>query len=114
MEILLLIVVIVGFISNILITRFLLRQISEKIKFLSYGETQTSQEASSFDFKGMFKNGLPGSSTPHFDAPAKNQVDDDENDLEFNEQTFSNLPKDLKVEVEGGDTYIPYGREEKN
>lgn len=46
------------------------------------------------------------------DKPMKNDVmDQDLNDVEFSEQVFDSFPKELKVEVEGGDTQSPPGFE---
>lgn len=113
MELLLLILIVVGFISNILITRHLLKQIAKKIAFSSQADYQKDFEDSvPSPVQESMKGGLPGSFLQKYDLPTKNQIGEDENDFEFNEQTFSNLPKDVKIEVEGGDTYIPAGYSE--
>lgn len=49
------------------------------------------------------------------DKPSKNTVlDVDENEVELNENIPMAVPPDVKMEVEGGDSYIPPGYASKS
>lgn len=114
MELLLLIVIIVGFTANALFLRSLLKQVSNKISFLVQGEdapsipsSQSKEAAPSLPFppvSGIYKS--------PFDQPLPNQIGEDEGSLELSEQNLASLPKDVKFEVEGGDVHTPPGFEE--
>ena len=52
--------------------------------------------------------------TPKYTPGEANKVDDGEKDMiEFSENTPFELPKDIKFEIEGGDTAIPPGYSER-
>lgn len=118
MELLLLVVVLSGFIVNVLVTRHLLSQIAEKIQF-TQGESPTASSAYTTSLPPLMKSStynplMKNSGTGVYaDKPVKNDVmEQDLNDIEFSEQSFATLPKDLKFEVEGGDSATPPGFEE--
>lgn len=111
MDFLILGVLVLGFLVNILVTRFLMKRVADKINFLS----SNSQEVA---IPSTPLNPAPNPSGKGFpflspvDKPAPNQMNEDDNDVEFNEQNFSNLPDNVKLIVEGGDTHVPPGFEE--
>lgn len=116
MEVLILVTVIVGFITNIFVMRYFFRQLSQKTT-LPEGTTSTTYPTQSIinplNNNPLFNN-TSGGTTPFEMPTAPNQVmDENLNDVEFNEQTFNSLPSDLKVEVEGGDTNTPPEFDEK-
>ena len=119
MEVLVIVLLFVGFIANIVIMRYFFKGISDKVTFLvsNYLETDTSIPnpplpiATGLPFK-QYSNGTNSAFRFPVDKPLPNQIDEDINDLEFNEQNLSSLPADIKIEVEGGDIHTPPGFEQ--
>lgn len=95
---------------NIGVMRYFFKRVADKITFLQ-DVTSTTTTAIPTEPKTLGTN--PLFRVPQ-DKPAANTVmEADENDIEFNEQTFNSLPADLKIDIEGGDTQTPPGFEEK-
>ena len=109
MEVLLLIVLVVGFVGNFFFMRYFFKRISDKLTFLSSETTSeipsTPYSPTEMDVRRLFK--LPKETQT--DKPLPNQIGENEEMIDVNEQTFTNLPKDVKFEVEGGDTQTPPG-----
>lgn len=111
MELLLLIVLIIGFSATILFMRSFIKQLSDKVAFFASDESSAevpTQAQNSLPFPPLATN----TSKPLFDKPSPNQVGEDESAIELSEQNLSALPKDVKFEVEGGDMHLPPGFEE--
>ncbi len=107
MDSILLVSIILGFVLNIVIMRFFFKRLADKVSF-NNGQT-VEPTLTSIPTVSSLKQTV---ASPAFalapDLPAKNSVfETDANEMEFNEQTFSTLPSDIKVEVEGGDTGAP-------
>ena len=102
MEILLLIVLVLGFAINIIFMRFFFKRISDKLFFFSPQEQDSPPGVPTPGY-------IPQDSASKqlFDQPYPNQVGEDDSALELSEQNLSSLPKDVKFEVEGGDTQTP-------
>jgi len=123
MELILLLVVTVGLVFNIVLMRYFFKRLSDKINFITQSPSdETFNEKIDVTGTKPFTN---GNTIPQginlFNTPiqkperaAPNELAEEENDFELNEQIFSNLPADIKVEVEGGDTQTPPGFENKN
>lgn len=110
MELLLLIVVIAGFVTNLLALRFFLKQISDKIEFNSPLSDEVDPLTKNSDgappMVAIPRNQKMPYTLP-VDKPSANQITDDENDFEVNEQNIGTLPTNIKLEVEGGDGQVP-------
>lgn len=88
-----------------------MKRISDKINFLTNTSVdQPEQAAIPVPSASLFPQA--SQSFQHHDTPSPNQVDTDENEIEFNEQNLPNLPADVKLAVEGGDSNTPPGFEE--
>lgn len=110
MEPLLLIVLLVGFIANILFMRFFFKRVSDKLTFLTHDEEQTQQtHPAAFTGGSLPFPPINASYRAPVDAAIPNQVGENEESLELSEQNLSALPKDVKFEVEGGDVHTPPG-----
>lgn len=102
--------------------RFFFKQTIEKITLLL--ESKKSEELTlekepiidalpSFGMRSPLRTSIP---TPgqYVDKPSKNTVlDVDENELELNENTPFVVTPDVKIEVEGGDSFTPPGFSER-
>lgn len=118
MELLLLVVLISGFIINILLTKYWFKQLLNKIQEQSHQsrEIPSSTYVAPLPIKSStYSPFMKGATTGTYqDRPVKNDVmEQDLNDIEFSEQSFATLPKDLKLEVEGGDTTPPGFEEDR-
>ncbi len=114
MELLLLIVLVVGLATNILVMRYFFKRISDKISFLT-ADTTIDVPSTPYKPDSPLKqfpwqnNGTTGTYRSPVDLPTPNQIDNDEETLELNEQNLTSLPKDVRLEVEGGDMHTPPG-----
>lgn len=112
MEVVLLVALILGFTANIVITRYLIKRIADKVSFLTnVPEVSIPSVATGTPVKTQATTTTATTRSP-FDPASPNQLADDENAVEFNEQNFSSLPADVKLAVEGGDVHTPPGFEE--
>ena len=115
MELLLLIVLVVGFATNILFMRFFFKRISDKVTFSSGIEEEKNGAYIPHNnplMNNLFRPSHASTAySPPIEKPAPNQIGEENLDLELSEQNFSGLPKDVKFAVEGGDTHIPPGFE---
>lgn len=118
MEFVILGVLFLLFLLNLLVMRLFFKRLSDKINFISQDTPAASSiptpTDTSFSPSSLYPNSTKslGMKPIPADAPVPNQLGEDENDVEFNEQNFSSLPKDVKVNVEGGDVHTPPGFEE--
>lgn len=97
MEFILLIVIVGSFIGNALLMRFFLKKLIDKVSF-SFPQQPAI-------YGGFYET----PSAKKEDAPASNEVmkQNDAGEIEFSEQTIGNIPLDVKIELEGGDTQVP-------
>lgn len=112
MEILIIAFIIASFIGQVLIFRYFFKQMVRKIT-VSTTEIPKNEKVSQENTVITAKTTIPQPSNGLFvDKPAKNQVsEEDTNEVDYNENVF--VPKDVKVEIEGGDTQVPPGYDEK-
>lgn len=124
MEILLLSAVVISFIAHVLILRYFVKRLSDKISHLINTDQNTytgaipGAGAAKAQFNVVDKpentRAYRTPTAPSFDLPATNEASAEEaNDIELNEQNLTNLPSDVKFTVEGGDTNVPPGFEER-
>lgn len=122
--------IIVSFVGNFLLLRYFIKRLSDKISHLiaTIPESFDASSASipdpvlpqshpvAFDatsFPNQTGYAVSGTTIPN-DPPSANQAaQSDVNDLELNEQNLTGLPADVRFEVEGGDSTVPPGFEEK-
>lgn len=109
MEVLLLIIILLSLVTNVLVMRFFFKRLSDKILFILKDSEETAIPSTNSSMP-RFSLPMMARQTP-IDSPlaTKNEIENDENEIEFNEQNFSNLPKDVRFEIEGGDAQIPPG-----
>ena len=126
MEVILLTAIILCTACNIFVVRYFLKQVSAKIEFNSsfssdgtgttteykIGTTPPQQDLAKFNFQ--YRQGTNGATYP-VDAPATNEVmEADPNEIDLQDTNFNgNVPTDIKLEVEGGDTAVPPEMEDK-
>jgi hypothetical protein len=111
MEILLLVSVIAAFIGQVLLVRYLFLQVGKRLILISDRLIRLETFTRSI---GNTLNMHP-TKIPPPDMGEKNSILDDDNadTIEFSEYNPLELPKDIKFEVEGGDTAIPPGYAER-
>lgn len=114
MEILTLVLIGLGFLLNIFVTRYFVKSLYQKIVVLH--ETDNTEKSDAYTSPNpalpVDKSipVAPKSLFSGFDKPAKNTVmDTDENEVDLNEDTPMVVPPDVKFEVEGGDSIVPPG-----
>lgn len=101
-------------ILNFFVCRHFAKQIVEKLSDLP-SNTNFPQEETSIPTpnpKIGFRNNpefLAGYSDRVFSKPEPNQVSETENDIEFDENIPMEVPPDVRIEVEGGDSNVPPG-----
>ena len=108
MEFLLLLFIVASFVGQVLVTRYFFKQLIRKLSLFT---TQTPREGKTAVMTA--KTTMPQPPEGLFaDKPAKNQVTEENgNEIDYDENVF--VPRDVKVELEGGDSQVPPGYEEK-
>lgn len=91
--------------------RFFFKKISSKLQFTSPQEQAIPYAgvpfASAKTTSGSTKSATTSTFSLPYDAPSPNQIDMETETIELNEQNITSLPKDIRIEVEGGDTHTP-------
>lgn len=119
MEFVILFLIVLSLIINLLFIRHTSKRVSEKItNFLRYLESQNTQipvsNSTPMSTMGTIPKNPLFKNYNNVDAPSPNQIANEEDNLELSEQNFSNFPKGVKIEVEGGDTQAPLEYPVKN
>mgnify|MGYP001578592264 CR=1 FL=1 len=114
MDYILLALIIIGTITNFFFSKYFANKISSNQSKLleSYRKElltfSITQKQNSEKLVGLLNRLFV--STDTVDKPTPNTVaESDPDEIEFAEENFMSLPKDVKFEVEGGDSSIPPG-----
>lgn len=114
MELILLAAVILGFIFNILLMKSFFTQLANKLHTSSAQPMQKQQVTVTKQAPSLPKFPWQAKVNSLIDTPSPNTVmDEDQNEVEFDENTpLPGVPPTVKLDVEGGDSFVPPGFEE--
>ena len=113
--------IVLGFTVSIFIQRFIFKKFESQVlksiketsdKISVYHNIQSQNTVKSTD---LLQKIFVTTADEKLDPRAPNEVTKSNSDeIEFSEQNMFTLPKDLKFEIEGGDSNIPTGFKEKS
>lgn len=97
------------FLLNLIILRYFVSQLSKKISLINIPLQNNLKDS------GNLKDLLTKSfNKPEIIESPNNLDEKDTDEIEFSEDNPLNLPKDIKFEIEGGDSHIPPSYSEAN